>query len=70
MYELVPKPGWYPACFENAGFFQKGCPKCETAHGEPNRYAFWFSEFGAKPQTPPKDAAKSKPWSGFDSRKG
>jgi hypothetical protein len=27
-----------------------------SAQGEPKRYAFWFSEFGALPQTPPKDA--------------
>jgi hypothetical protein len=26
-----------------------------AAQGEPKRYAFWFSEFGAKPQTPPED---------------
>jgi hypothetical protein len=48
------------------------------AQGEPKRKAFWFSEFGVKPQTPAKDArefarsansAKSKQPSGFEKAK-
>jgi hypothetical protein len=50
--------------------------RLSPAQGEPKRGAFWFSEFGALPQTPPRPPrslratpAKSKPQSGFGKAK-
>jgi hypothetical protein len=39
-------------------------PRMAGMDAEPKRCAFWFSEFGAKPQTPKAKAA------GFRQRKG
>jgi hypothetical protein len=37
-------------------FWEGESRRLSPAQGEPKRGAFWFSEFGALPQTPPKEA--------------
>jgi hypothetical protein len=43
-------------------FWEGESRRLSPAQGEPKRRAFWFSEFGVKPQTPPKDAEPKTLW--------